>query len=125
MMVRRFHDGGSMTETEYLEKIESAFAWIEAQVDGWNQSYDMVIETGRHGPVLETEFESGQKIITNAQAPTQQLWMASQYGAHHFVLTTEGWLDTRGAGLFEQVFASHASRLASVDCAPKGRTEDF
>jgi len=60
-----------MTETEYLEKIESAFRWVEAQVDRWNQEADLAIECSQHGPVLETEFESGQKIITNAQAPTQ------------------------------------------------------
>jgi len=41
------------------------------------------------------------------------------------VLTTEGWQDTRGYGLFEQVFADHASRLAGTDCQAQGQTQDF
>jgi len=103
-----------MTETEYLEKIDQAFVWIESRVDAWNADHDLAIETGRHGPVLETEFESGQQIIVNAQAPTQQLWLASIEGAHHFVCKDGQWMDTRGHGAFEDVFVRHARLLASL-----------
>ncbi|MFM1880423.1 MAG: hypothetical protein RLZZ344_657 [Pseudomonadota bacterium] len=103
-----------MTETEYLEKIDQAFVWIEARVDAWNTDHDLALETGRHGPVLETEFESGQKIIVNAQAPTQQLWLASIEGAHHFVFRDGGWADTRGQGSFDAVFVRHARLLSGL-----------
>jgi CyaY protein len=109
-----FKEGWSMTETEYLEKIDQAFVWIESRVDAWNTDHDLSIETGRHGPVLETEFESGQQIIVNAQAPTQQLWLASIEGAHHFVCKDGQWMDTRGHGAFEDVFVRHARLLASL-----------
>jgi len=46
-----------MTETEYLEKIEAAFLWIESQIDTWNGRHDLVLEFGRHGPEVEVEFE--------------------------------------------------------------------
>ena len=101
----------SMTETDYLEKIEAAFAWIENRVDGWNADFDRVLECHRKGSVLETEFEDGQKIIVNAQAPTQQLWLASIHGAYHFVWRDDQWLDTRGQGSFEAVYESHARAL--------------
>jgi CyaY protein len=104
-----------MTETEYLEKIEATFVWVESQIDAWNGRHDLALETGRHGPVLEVEFESGQKIIMNAQAPTQQLWLASIEGAHHFVWRDDLWIDTRGSGGFDEVFVRHARLLSGLE----------
>lgn len=106
----------SMNETQYLQKIEEAFEWVESQVDHWSAHYDLDLESKRMGSVLEVEFESGQKIILNAQAPTQQLWLASVQGAHHFVWQPEhqDWLDTRGHGLFPQVLLSHAQSIAGL-----------
>lgn len=117
-----------MTESDYLQSIERAFAWAEEQVEAWSRAHDLDLECNRQGSsVLETEFENGQKIITNAQAPTQQLWLASAYGAHHFVLESdpaEGnasvWTDTRGFGRFESVFLDHAQRLSGCPLALQG-----
>ena len=111
-----------MTETEYLEKIDQAFDWIESQIETWNTDHDLVLECGRHGPVLETEFDSGQKIIVNAQAPTQQLWLASIQGAHHFVWQEGRWTDTRGYGYFEKVFTDHARSLSGLQGLLAART---
>ncbi len=106
----------SMNETQYLQKIEDAFGWVESQVDHWAVSFDLDLESTRTGPVLEVEFESGQKIILNAQSPTQQLWLASVEGAHHFVWQAEqqAWLDTRGHGLFPQVLLGHAQSITGL-----------
>jgi CyaY protein len=106
----------SMNETQYLQKIEEAFEWAESVVDDWASRYDMDLESKRMGSVLEVEFESGQKIILNAQAPTQQLWLASVEGAHHFVwqINEQAWLDTRGHGLFPNVFLRHAKSITGL-----------
>lgn len=106
----------SMNETQYLQKIEEAFEWAESVVDDWASRYDMDLESKRMGSVLEVEFESGQKIILNAQAPTQQLWLASVEGAHHFVWQPDeqSWLDTRGHGLFPNVFLGHAKSITGL-----------
>ncbi len=104
-----------MNETDYFQKIEAAFLWLEDAVDRWNTEYDLSIECQRNGPVLEVELESGQKIIVNAQAPTQQLWLASSRGAHHFVWRDSRWEDTRGQGLFEPILLAHASALSGLD----------
>lgn len=104
-----------MTETQYLSLIAQAFAWIERAAEGWDAQHDLDLETTRNGSsVLELEFPSRQKIITNAQAPTQQLWLASPLGAHHFVREGDAWVDTRGAGRFEAVFQQHAARLSGL-----------
>jgi CyaY protein len=106
----------SMNETQYLQKIEEAFEWVESQADSWAGRHDLDLESKRMGSVLELEFESGQKIILNAQAPTQQLWLASIEGAHHFVWSAEeqSWLDTRGFGLFPEVLLRHARSLTGL-----------
>lgn len=108
--------GMSMNETQYLQKIEEAFEWVESVVDDWASRYDMDLESKRMGSVLEVEFESGQKIILNAQAPTQQLWLASVEGAHHFVWQPDdqAWLDTRGHGLFPDVLLVHAKSITGL-----------
>ncbi|CAM8659455.1 CyaY Protein implicated in iron transport, frataxin homolog [Burkholderiales bacterium] len=104
-----------MTESDYQAEIEAAFQWIENQADAWSEAHDLDLECHRTARVIELEFESGEKIVVNAQAPTQQLWLASRLGALHFVWEPgEGWRDTRGAGDFETVFCSHASGLAGL-----------
>lgn len=114
-----------MTESEYLQCIEAAFVWVEEQVERWTRQHQQDLECNRQGSsVLETEFEDGQKLITNAQAPTQQLWLASRHGAHHFVLvplqetSSERplvcWEDTRGFGRFEAIFLDHSCRLSGL-----------
>jgi len=102
-----------MTESEYQEKIEAAFRWIENRADRWSEQAGLDLECHRTARVMELEFETGEKIVVNAQAPTQQLWLASRLGALHFVWSDAGiWTDTRGAGRFEPVFCAHASSLA-------------
>lgn len=104
-----------MNESDYFQKIEAAFRWLEDTVDRWNSEHDLVLECHRSGPVLEVELESGQSIIVNAQAPTQQLWLASKQGAHHFVWRDDHWEDTRGHGEFKAVSLSHARALTGLD----------
>ncbi|MEY2776227.1 MAG: hypothetical protein RLY30_325 [Pseudomonadota bacterium] len=102
-----------MTESEYQEKIEAAFRWIENLADQWSEQAALDLECHRTARVMELEFESGEKIVVNAQAPTQQLWLASRLGALHFIWAEpQGWTDTRGAGRFAPVFCRHASALA-------------
>lgn len=113
-----------MTETEYLSQISAAFAWIERAAEQWEATHDLEVEATRNGSsVLELEFPSRQKIITNAQAPTQQLWLASSLGAHHFVREQQRWVDTRGAGHFEDVFFQHACQLANTPLAKPGKLD--
>lgn len=98
-----------MTESEFLDQAAGVWALVESRVDDWAQTHDADIETIRQGPVLELEFASGRKIVINAQAPMQQIWLASPRGAFHFVWDGAGWRDTRQRTDFWQVLAEQAS----------------
>jgi CyaY protein len=98
-----------MTETEFLDQVEAVWKAIESKADAWVHDHDADIEVTRNGPVLEMEFASGKKMVINAQAPMQQIWLASSHGAFHFHRTPEGWSDTRSGLDFWRVLAEQAS----------------
>ncbi|MBU3724501.1 MAG: iron donor protein CyaY [Burkholderiaceae bacterium] len=98
-----------MTESEFLDQTAKVWAMIESRVDGWAEAHDIDIEAVRQGPVLELEFESGRKMVINAQAPMQQIWLASPRGAFHFVWNGSSWQDTRQGTDFWQVLAQEAA----------------
>ena len=101
-----------MTETEFLDRMHRMWTDVESRVDQWVDQHDVDIETMRQGPVLELEFESGRKIIINAQTPMQQIWLASPRGAFHFEWTASEWRDTRSGHAFWNVLAQQASQEA-------------
>lgn len=54
------------------------------------------------------EFPSGRQAVFSVHKPTEQLWLAHASGAHHFNLSSAGWVSTKQLGLvtaLEQIFA--------------------
>lgn len=99
-----------MTETEFLNQVSDVWTKVESLVDEWSDAAD--VQANRSGSVLEIEFGSGAKIVINSQAPMQQIWLASPWGAFHFSWAQGRWKDTRSESDFWQVLrqqASHAS----------------
>lgn len=94
-----------MTETEFLQRAERTLEAIEAAVD----AADADIEAARTGNVLTLELADGSRVVINAQAPMQQIWVAARGGAHHYAWTDAAWRDTRDGS---ELFAS-LSRLIS------------
>jgi CyaY protein len=107
-----------MTETEFLDRVAKIWRQIESQVDDWVEQADVDIESLRQGPVIELEFESGRKIVVNAQAPMQQVWLASPRGAFHFQWNDTAWADTRTGTDFWAVLHQEASQEAGVSLPP-------
>lgn len=103
-----------MTETEFLDRVAKIWRQIESQVDDWVEQADVDIESFRSGPVMELEFDSGRKIVVNAQTPMQQVWLASPRGAFHFQWNETAWVDTRSGADFWAVLQEHASLEAGV-----------
>ncbi|OUW01283.1 MAG: iron donor protein CyaY [Betaproteobacteria bacterium TMED156] len=103
-----------MNDTEFLKEIEKTFHLIETIIDTWNEKHDLIIEVNRDANVLEVEFETRKKIILNAQTPMIQLWMASELGAFHFKYENQHWIDSRGQGLFIDIFVDHSSKLSKI-----------
>jgi CyaY protein len=98
-----------MTETEFLNHVGQVWQDVESLVDDWSEQHDVAAQ--RAGPVLEIEFESGQKIIINPQTPMQQIWLASPFGAFHFSYREAAWRDTRKDTDFWQVLRAQAALL--------------
>lgn len=79
-----------MTETEFTELAESTLQRIQSSVEDVSDDLDV----DRQGNVLTIEFDDGFQIVINMQTPTQQLWLASMKGGHHYERNGNDWLDT-------------------------------
>lgn len=79
-----------MTETEFIELAESTLQRIQAAVEAAADEVDV----DRQGNVLTIEFDDGFQIVINKQTPTQQLWLASLKGGHHYERSGDQWVDT-------------------------------
>ncbi len=79
-----------MTETEFIELAESTLQRIQSSVEEVDEDLDV----DRQGNVLTIEFEDGFLIVINRQSPTQQIWLASLKGGHHYEWCGSDWLET-------------------------------
>ena len=103
-----------LDDTRYLQLAEQALADIEIAADSAD------LDSKRDGSVLRIELDSGEQIIINLQQPTQQIWLASRVGAHHYVWSGSRWCDTRtdetlGAALGRVMAALGAPTLQLPD----------
>ncbi len=86
-----------MTESEFNELADAAFARIERGVDASNAD----IECNLSGAVLELEFEDGSKIIVNRHAANREIWVAARSGGFHYAYVDGHWISRRdGSELF-------------------------
>lgn len=89
-----------MTESEFNELAEAAFARIEHAFDASGAD----IECYRNGPVLELEFDDGSKIIINRHAPNREIWLAAKSGGFHYAYEDGRWVSKRdGSELFAKL----------------------
>ena len=99
-----------MTESQFLSAVEDTLAQIEAAVDAADIGADCSIS----GLVLNIDLDEGGRIVVNAQAPLQQLWLASRSGGMHFAFDGTNWLDTRsGVEFFEALSLAVSGQLGS------------
>jgi CyaY protein len=103
-----------MTETQYLEAVRRVLDDVLAGID----AQDLAADCALAGLVLTIEFDDGAKIVLNAQAPTQQLWLAARSGARHFVARDGHWIDTRDGAEFyavlSRVVGEHAGQPVTL-----------
>ncbi len=97
-----------MNDSEFLRLAERTFA----RIDSILEACEIDIESTLAGTMLTLEFESGSKIIINAQPAVQEIWVAARSGGFHFRYDGSTWLDTRhGTELFAAL-SQHISRQA-------------
>jgi CyaY protein len=106
-----------MTETEYLHAVARALEEVQNAVDRTQIPADCALA----GLVLTVEFDDGAKIVLNAQAPTQQLWLAARSGGMHFAFDGRRWADLRSGEEFFQALSRVVSEQLgqAVDLQPR------
>jgi CyaY protein len=105
-----------MTETEYLQAVAHVLDDVESAFDRAQLPADCALA----GLVLTIEFDDRSKIVLNAQAPTQQLWLAARSGGMHFAFDGRQWADVRtGEEFFRALSRVVSEQLKSaVDLRP-------
>jgi CyaY protein len=97
-----------MTESEFLQYSDDLFDYIEESIDtaGWD------LDCEASGNVLTIEADSGEQIIVNRHAATQELWIAAKSGGYHFACQRGQWLSARDGSEFFAVL----SQVLSAAC---------
>ena len=93
----------TMTETEYRQLADAAFAHIESVLEHADNDLDYELAAGE---VLEIEFDNGSKIIINRQGANQEIWVAAKSGGFHYRWQDNAWRNTRDGSELMQTLAS-------------------
>jgi len=98
-----------MTDTEFLAAVDAVLASIESALDATGADVDIE----RSGHVLTLTCPDDSRVVVNAQAPMQQVWVAARSGGFHYALREGSWIDSRdGSELFATL-----SRILSQQAA--------
>ena len=79
-----------MTESEFIKLADAIFIRIENALDISSSDIDCSL----NGPVLEIEFDNGEKIIINRHTANQEIWIAAKSGGFHYCFQKCQWLST-------------------------------
>ena len=91
-----------MTDSEYLDKAESALRTIELACDRINEESDVDLDNQRVGGMITLTFSNRSQVVVNLQKPLHEIWVAAKRGGFHFRWLEDAWQDTKGQGeLFE------------------------
>jgi CyaY protein len=96
-----------MSENEFLDLVDRTLDQLEDALEATG----MDLDCKREGHVLTVEFDNGQQLVMNAQAPFRELWLASRQGAYHFKRLPTGWVDNRSEADLSTVLSRDVSAL--------------
>lgn len=84
-----------MTDQEYLDRAETALAFIERTCDRINEETDVDIDNQRSGGMITLTFANRSQVVINLQPPLQEIWLAARSGGYHYRNDGEKWRDTK------------------------------
>ena len=67
------------------------------------------------GGLLTLTFKNASKVIINKQAPLHEVWVATKFNGHHFVLIDDNWVDKRSGEEFWQFLSNAVSTQAETE----------
>ena len=85
-----------MNDSQYNLIAEELLLAIEEAIEdsGVDIDYEGV------GGLLTLTFKNNTKVIINKQAPLHEIWVATKFNGHHFVLNNDTWTDKRSGEEF-------------------------
>lgn len=99
-----------MNDSEFLQLAERTLTRIDSALD----ACEIDIESTLAGTLLTLEFESGSKIVINAQPALQEVWIAARAGGFHFRYDGSTWFDTRNGSELFATLSQHISQQAGT-----------
>ena len=100
-----------MNDSQYNLIAEALLLAIEEAIvdSGVDIDYEGV------GGLLTLTFKNNSKVIINKQAPLHEIWVATKFNGHHFVLTNDSWTDKRSGEEFWQFLSNAVSTQAETE----------
>ena len=84
-----------MNDTEFLQRVDTTLRSLEETIECLADNLDIDVDISRQGYVLTIDFEASGKVIVNAQAAVQELWVAAKSGGFHYRWDGATWRNTR------------------------------
>ena len=100
-----------MNDSQYNLIAEALLLEIEEAIEdsGVDIDYEAV------GGLLTLTFKNNSKVIINKQAPLHEIWVATKFNGHHFVLNDDSWTDKRSGEEFWQFLSNAVSTQAETE----------
>ncbi len=100
-----------MNDSQYNLIAEALLLAIEEAIEdsGVDIDYEGV------GGLLTLTFKNNSKVIINKQAPLHEIWVATKFNGHHFVLNNDSWTDKRSGEEFWQFLSNAVSTQAETE----------
>ena len=100
-----------MNDSQYNLIAEALLLAIEESIEdsGVDIDYEGV------GGLLTLTFKNNTKVIINKQAPLHEIWVATKFNGHHFVLNNDSWTDKRSGEEFWLFLSNAVSTQAETE----------
>lgn len=104
-----------MNDSQYNLLADELFLAIEESLEDAIESSGEDIDYEGVSGLLTLTFKNGSKIIINKQAPLHEIWVATKFNGHHFMLSNEKWQDKRSGEELWQFLSSAINAQADLD----------
>ena len=100
-----------MNDSQYNLIAEELLLAVEEAIEdsGVDIDYEGV------GGLLTLTFKNTTKVIINKQAPLHEIWVATKFNGHHFMLSNDIWTDKRSGDEFWQFLSKAVSIQAETE----------
>jgi len=99
-----------MNDSQYNLIADELLLAVEEAIENTGLDIDYEGVSG----LLTLTFKNTTKIIINKQAPLHEIWVATKFNGHHFMLDNSLWVDKRGGDEFWAFLSNAVSVQANA-----------